>query len=827
MLKRIQHYLLPVFVAAFFLSLPLIYPVNVFADSLEVDDLSFIYIEKDHVDLGDTQRVALGFDGTVLDEPVALYCANAETEGLVRLSVTSRVDGTYLFSSSFSSAGAFSLFKVEYASGATRYFSDDISNQMFSVGDMPAPYRLLSDDSSDDQLDSVFTNGMGSSYDSLESAVGAVSESSARVRNWVFVLDAGHGGWDSGAVGNGLREKDLTLQIARYCRDELQKYAGVRVIMTRDFDTSVTGVANTTNELIARAQIARDNNASLFMSFHINSGGGTGAEIWIPRQASWYSSFNELGESLGQDVLSRLASVGLVNRGTKNDYYDLNGTQLYYPDGSNADSLSVIRNCRQYGIPAVLVEHGFIDNGYDAGLLANSLYLQKMGQADALAIANQFGLSKEVKPDPVVSEMRDGKIKLSWSPVPNATKYAIALCNNDGTFNTYTLDCTDTAFGIDNLVNGSTYSFLVQAYVNGHWSTFTSDDFLTCKLVPAPEATAEATGDGEVTVSWKAVAGAERYAVAERLADGSYRTYTLDEKGTSFKVSDIANGVAHRFLVQARVNGSWSSTADGYLCSAAPSGTVRPKVSAKAGDRSVELSWGHVPGATRYAVAVRQGSGYKTYTLDCGKESYTVTGLSNGRSYSFLVQAWNGSSWSSFSESDLVACTTLGTPIMGKSSATVTNMVSLYNSTGYSYPSIYASKGASSIEDYCQLVLEEANAEGVKAEILFAQAMLETGWLQFGGSVKASQCNFGGIGAVNATAGGASFDDVRTGLRAQVQHLKAYASTEPLKNACVDPRFEKVERGVAPCVEDLNGRWAVPGDGYGQRVSSLAARVCL
>ena len=827
MFKRIQHNLLPVFVAAFFLSLPLIYPVNVFADSLEVDDLSFIYIEKDHVDLGDTQRVALGFDGTVLDEPVALYCANAETEGLVRLSVTSRVDGTYLFSSSFSSAGAFSLFKVEYASGATRYFSDDISNQMFSVGDMPAPYRLLSDDSSDDQLDSVFTNGMGSSYDSLESAVGAVSESSARVRNWVFVLDAGHGGWDSGAVGNGLREKDLTLQIARYCRDELQKYAGVRVIMTRDFDTSVTGVANTTNELIARAQIARDNNASLFMSFHINSGGGTGAEIWIPRQASWYSSFNELGESLGQDVLSRLASVGLVNRGTKNDYYDLNGTQLYYPDGSNADSLSVIRNCRQYGIPAVLVEHGFIDNGYDAGLLANSLYLQKMGQADALAIANQFGLSKEVKPDPVVSEMRDGKIKLSWSPVPNATKYAIALCNNDGTFNTYTLDCTDTAFGIDNLVNGSTYSFLVQAYVNGHWSTFTSDDFLTCKLVPAPEATAEATGDGEVTVSWKAVAGAERYAVAERLPGGSYRTYTLDEKGTSYKVADLANGVAHRFLVQARVNGSWSSTADGYLCSAAPSGTVRPKVSAKAGDRSVELSWGHVPGATRYAVAVRQGSGYKTYTLDCGKESYTVTGLSNGRSYSFLVQAWNGSSWSSFSESDLVACTTLGTPIMGKSSATVTNMVSLYNSTGYSYPSIYASKGASSIEDYCQLVLDEANAEGVKAEILFAQAMLETGWLQFGGSVKASQCNFGGIGAVNATAGGASFDDVRTGLRAQVQHLKAYASTEPLKNACVDPRFEKVERGVAPCVEDLNGRWAVPGDGYGQRVSSLAARVCL
>ena len=1004
MQKSIQHYLLTAIFAVSLIFLFITHPVNAFADSSDINNLSFIYVERSHVDLGDTQRVALGFDGTPLDEPVALYCANTTSEALVRFDVTSSVDGTYLFSSSISCTGVYSLLKLEYASGATSIFPEDISDQSFSVGEVAAPYRLRSDSGSDDQPESVFTDGAGASFDSLESAVNAISENSVRARNWVFVLDAGHGGWDSGAVGNGLREKDLTLQIARYCRDELQKYAGVRVIMTRDSDASVTGVANTTNELIARAQIARDNNATLFMSFHINSGGGTGAEIWIPRQASWYSSFNELGESLGQDVLNRLASVGLVNRGTKNDYYDLNGTQLYYPDGSNADSLSVIRNCRQYGIPAVLVEHGFIDNSYDAGLLANSLYLQKMGQADALAIANQFGLSKEAKPDPVVSEMRDGKIKLSWDSVPNASKYAIALCKSDGSFNTYTYDCAGTSYEIGGLENGKTYTFLVQAYANGRWNTFTFDDYLTCKLVPspeaqaeatgdgevtvswkavagaeryavaerladgsyrtytldekgtsfkvsdlangvthrflvqarvdgswsstadgylcsaapsgtvrpkvsakagdrsveltwghvpgatryavavrqgsgyktytldcaeesytvkglsngtsykflvqawngsswspfsdadlvacrpsdprAPEAQAEATGDGEVTVSWKAVAGAERYAVAERLADGSYRTYTLDEKGTSFKVSDLANGVTHRFLVQARVDGSWSSTADGYLCSAAPSGTVRPKVSAKAGDRSVELTWGHVPGATRYAVAVRQGSGYKTYTLDCAEESYTVKGLSNGTSYKFLVQAWNGSSWSPFSESDLVACTTLGTPIMGKSAATVSSMVSLFKSTGHTYPTIYASKGATTINDFCQIVLEEANAEGVKAEILFAQAMLETGWLQFGGSVKAEQCNFGGIGAINTSAAGVAFDNVRIGLRAQVQHLKAYASSEPLNTVCVDPRFNKVDRGIAPCLEDLDGRWAVPGVGYGKRIALIVAKCC-
>ena len=826
MSKSIKCRSVLMFTAFIFALSLLVFPNNVFADDTVVSGLSFVYVESDHVEVGAIQRVALGFDKEQSDEPVALYCVNDDSDELVRFAVSASADDTYLFSSTISSAGAFSLSKVEYASGLIERFSDEVSGQVFSVGNSAASYRMLSDDELNSGLSSTYTNDSGASFDSLESAVYDASDSSMRTRNRVFVLDAGHGGWDSGAVGNGLLEKDLTLKIAQYCRDELRQYAGVSVIMTRDSDASVTGVANTSNELLARAQIARDNNASLFMSFHINSGGGTGAEIWIPRQASWYSSFNELGESLGQDVLNRLASVGLVSRGTKNDYYDLNGKQLYYPDGSNADSLAVIRNCRQYGIPAVLVEHGFIDNVYDAGLLANPFYLKRMGQADALAIAGQFGLSKEAKPDPVVSEMRDGKIKLSWDSVPNATKYAIAKCNDDGTFSTYTLDCTGTSFEIDGLENGSTYSFLVQAYVNGRWNSYSPDDYLTCKLVPAPEASAEATGDGEVTVSWKAVAGAERYAVAEKMAGGSYRTYTLDEKGTSFKVSDLANGVTHRFLVQARVDGSWSSTADGYLCSAAPSGTVRPRVEAKAGDGSVELSWGHVPGATRYAVAVRQGSGYKTYTLDCAKESYTVKGLSNGTSYKFLVQAWNGSSWSPFSDADLVACTTLGTPIMGKSAASVSSMVSLYNSTGHIYPAIYASKGAATINDFCQIVLEEANAEGVKAEILFAQAMYETGWLQFGGSVKAEQCNFGGIGAINTSAAGVAFDNVRIGLRAQAQHLKAYASFEPLNNACVDPRFHKVDRGVAPCLEDLDGRWAVPGVGYGKRIALIVAKCC-
>ncbi|WP_172136047.1 N-acetylmuramoyl-L-alanine amidase [Adlercreutzia sp. ZJ473] len=158
--------------------------------------------------------------------------------------------------------------------------------------------------------------------------------------------------------------------------------------------------------------------------------------------------------------------------------------------------------------------------------------------------------------------------------------------------------------------------------------------------------------------------------------------------------------------------------------------------------------------------------------------------------------------------------------IMGSSQASARQMVAYFKSMGKPYPSVYASKGASSIEQYCKILCEEAQAEGVRAEVLFCQAMKETGWLQFGGDVKAGQCNFGGLGATGGVKG-ATFPDVRTGLRAQVQHLKAYASTAPLKNACVDPRFGLVKRGSAPEVTDLNGKWAVPGTNYGQDIVAM------
>ena len=162
-------------------------------------------------------------------------------------------------------------------------------------------------------------------------------------------------------------------------------------------------------------------------------------------------------------------------------------------------------------------------------------------------------------------------------------------------------------------------------------------------------------------------------------------------------------------------------------------------------------------------------------------------------------------------------------PIMGNSKATQSACVAHYKSISRYPGNVYASKGAASIEDFVRIIFEEARAEGVRADVVYAQSMLETNYLRFGGDVSAGQCNFAGIGATGGVPGN-SFENVRMGLRAQVQHLKAYASTDPLNNTCVDPRFNLVSRGIAPMLDSLSQRWAVGSD-YGEAIGVILNNV--
>ena len=135
---------------------------------------------------------------------------------------------------------------------------------------------------------------------------------------------------------------------------------------------------------------------------------------------------------------------------------------------------------------------------------------------------------------------------------------------------------------------------------------------------------------------------------------------------------------------------------------------------------------------------------------------------------------------------------------------------------------------AQSVLDMVPLYLSEGKEEGVRGDIAFAQSCLETGNFTFSGSaVTLSQNNFCGMGVTGGGVKENSFDTPQLGIRAQVQHLKAYASTEGLKNACVDPRFQYVTRGCAEYVEWLgqkenpDGKGWATGAGYGEKILTI------
>lgn len=167
-------------------------------------------------------------------------------------------------------------------------------------------------------------------------------------------------------------------------------------------------------------------------------------------------------------------------------------------------------------------------------------------------------------------------------------------------------------------------------------------------------------------------------------------------------------------------------------------------------------------------------------------------------------------------------------PIMGESTVTVQDMVDYFNASGEEYPSEeLAAGGAESIETFCQMYYDEASAEGVRPEVAFAQTMKETGFLQYGGDASIEQFNFAGLGTTGGGVPGNSYPDVRTGIRAQIQHLKAYATADALNQECVDDRYEYVKKGAAPYVEWLGQQenpeglgWAT-GDNYGYDIVNM------
>jgi len=154
-------------------------------------------------------------------------------------------------------------------------------------------------------------------------------------------------------------------------------------------------------------------------------------------------------------------------------------------------------------------------------------------------------------------------------------------------------------------------------------------------------------------------------------------------------------------------------------------------------------------------------------------------------------------------------------PVMGRTRVPASAIAAWVNSRTPRPPGNYAATVP--LEALARIYIDEGEAEGVTGDVAFVQSVVETGWFRFSGSIPASYNNFAGIGATDTNPAPAVFADARTGVRAQIQHLRAYAdpsatscTVPPLHNACVDPRFNLVlPKGRAPTWNEFgNGNWA-------------------
>jgi N-acetylmuramoyl-L-alanine amidase len=185
--------------------------------------------------------------------------------------------------------------------------------------------------------------------------------------NKIIVIDAGHGGTDFGASGFNLHEKDINLDIALQLKTLLANYADVRLTRYTDIFISLT----------ERATLANSAKADLFVSIHVNAGGGTGFESYLRNNANKENI--SMGEMIHKVMADFYATKGFPDRGMKNANFAV---------------------LRETTMPAILLENLFIDHQKDAESLANSSFRKEIATAISSGIIKLLDLAKPITTPP-------------------------------------------------------------------------------------------------------------------------------------------------------------------------------------------------------------------------------------------------------------------------------------------------------------------------------------------------------------------------------------------------------------------------------------------
>lgn len=814
------------------------------------------------------------------------------------LEASEQVDKLVKFTKDFSSAdkGEYSVTTLHYTYNGGKYylnFSDlgmDVKfgvDQEYSGYDKTLPdmtQDIVEDDelnsavvqvtNLDDASEEVAEGIMASNPEAAMALVDEDSDIATQANEGVTIcLDPGHGGNDSGAIGvNNVYEKNLTLKIAQYCKQELEKY-NCHVVMTRTGDTNPS--------LEERADYAKSQGAQYLISIHLNSaagGGAVGAEVYYPN-THWRPDISQNGKNVAQAIQSQLVSLGLYDRGIKFRTIDTNiyPDPFRYDDSSVADYYGIIRNAKYNGLTGMIIEHCFINNVSDYNNYLNSdAKLQKLGVADANGIVSALGLTKASENSVVTSSP-------SISYQTHVQDYGWQSWKSNGEVSG-TVGQSKRLEGINIKLSNINGSIEYKTHVQDiGWQDWKSNGQMSGTSGQSKRLEAI-----QIKLSGEA---ANQYDVYYRVHAQDYGWLDWAKNGESAGTEGYSKRLEGiQIALVKKGENAPGSTSRPFICKMIKYQTHVQNIGWQGEKADGEMSGTTGQSLRLEAIKIQLSSSidggivYKTHVQDYGWQNFVANGQAGGTSgqakrleaiqmqltgnaknqydlyYRVHAQNFGWLGWAKNGESagtagysyrlegiQIVLVPKGGNapgstskhyynkgyapddenvylPIMGSTKTSVDQMVRYYNAnaSGYDtfkskydgkYDGSLAKGGASTINQFAQIVYEEAIAEGVKPEVVFTQCMKETAFLKYGGEVNPNQYNFAGIGATGSVHG-ATFENVRMGIRAQVQHLKAYGSLDKLINQCVDPRFNLVSRGSAKYVEWLGKKENPTGSGW-------------
>ena len=791
--------------------------------------IQYVYVEKPNLQVGEKQKIVVSFSENIDADEVVLLYQKENSLDVLETNVTNEEDGAKEFDILFpkeSDMGTYYIQGVKIYNGSEEIvynFKEIGIDAKFGVEEYceTEPDAIVENaDNSTAVSDEVGISVMslddeGNIEDNTEveesvnkeinseNDIAVYSENTEKTaKPYVIVLDPGHGGYDGGANGNGVNEKDLTLKIAKYCKKYLEQQGNAKVYMTRNDDTYVS--------LAGRVDYAASVNANLFVSIHLNSGGGHGAEVYYPN-SNYRSDIGSEGKTLAQSVQDELIALGIYSRGIK----IRNSQDSKYPDGSTQDYYAVIQRSKRAGFPGIIIEHAFIDSTNDFSAFLNSdEKLERLGKADATGILKYLGIGKG-----------------EWKQENNGWRYQY----------------TSGKFAINKW-----------EYIDGFWYFFDGNGYRQTGFVEIAGIIYHFDSDGKMSIGWEKINGKYYYFSSSGAKqtgwvkpydtwyylnqDGVMQTgwlrftdvtYYLDESGAVVEGWRWIDGKCYYFKSGGSMaRDTWIG--DSYVDKDGVwiKGKVKENEWVQVGNEKwyrhadgsyTRSNWEKIDGKWYFFDQngwLKRSCWVKPYDTwyYVDSEGVMQTGwlkLTEGTYYldesGALVEGWRViddimyyfRSGGSLRYSGVT--TIMGTSRLGSTKNTVVDKLEkMYLKSGRIYPAYYSQYGgAATIREFCEIIYEEATDENIKPEVVFGQAMNETGYLQFGGDVKIEQFNFAGLGATGNGVHGNSFANIREGIRAQVQHLKAYASKDSLNHECVDVRFGYVNRGTAPYVEWL------------------------